>query len=499
MKAVIYCRVSTQEQVNEGNSLLTQERLCKQFAKNNDYEVDKVFVEEGESAKTIYRTSLQKMMKYCTLMEGKIDAVLIYRIDRLSRETADYIALRVFFNKLGIKLVSTSEPIENTPTGRFLENVLASSAQMDNEIRGERSKNGMIDRLKQGRWMFQAPLGMKTVGEKGASNIEPVEPTASHINKVFVTLSSGLTTVEEVRRDSVRWGLVTNKGKALSTSMFHKMIRNPIYKGYLDVPSMGIYQKGSFKAIVDEKVFDQVQYILDGKRKKMPIYRKLNPDFPLRGVLKCSKCGKLLTASWAKENIGHYRCSECSNVNLNKKVLENTFSDYLKTIVWNQITVEVVKEALLLNWQSHKKEYEKELSNIAKKQVEIRELMDKVIDKNIKGVYSDALAKTKLNDYERELAELRLETQKYASPDVMEADLLNYSVDFMRNLTSMWNKLDIEPKHRLHKMLFPDGIIYLNGIFTTPVKSCLIELNDLVCVGNSTMVTLRRIELRLPG
>ena len=96
MKAIIYCRVSTQEQVNEGNSLLTQERLCRQYGKNNGYEIDKVFVEEGESAKTIYRTSLKNMMKYCTLTEGKIDAVLIYRIDRLSRETADYIALKVF-------------------------------------------------------------------------------------------------------------------------------------------------------------------------------------------------------------------------------------------------------------------------------------------------------------------------------------------------------------------------------------------------------------------
>ena len=315
-----------------------------------------------------------------------------------------------------------------------------------------------------------------------------------------MALSSGYITVEEVRRDSAKWGLVTNRGKALSISMFHKMIRNPIYKGYLDVPSMGIYQKGSFKAIVDEKVFDQVQYILESKKKKMPIYRKLNPDFPLRGALKCSKCGKLLTASWAKQRtIGHYRCSVCTNVNLNKKVLENTFSEYLKSIVWNQITVEVVKEALLLNWQSHKKEYEKELAKIAKQQIEIRELMDKVVDKNMRGVYSDSLAKTKLNDYERNLAELRLETQKYASPDVMEADLLNYSVDFMRNITGMWDKLDIEPKHRLHKMLFPDGIVYLNGIFTTPVKSCLIELNDLVCVENSTMVTPRRIELRLPG
>lgn len=489
MNAIIYCRVSTQEQVLEGNSLLSQERMCRQYAKNNGYEIDRVFVEEGESAKTTARTELQKMMKYCKMQEGKIDALLFYKIDRLSRDSHDYAGLKIFFASCRIKLVSITELIENNPLGHFIEHTLAGIAQLDNEIRGERSKNGMIEALKQGRWTFQAPFGFKTVGSKGNSNIVPVGPFAGIINKIFEQLAKGYTTVEDARRDSFELGLVNKDGKTLISSVFHKMIRNPIYKGYIEVPSMGIYQKGIFPSIVKPEVFDQVQELLTGKKKKIPIYKKLNADFPLRGVLKCPKCGKMLTASWAKPNIGHYRCSICKNINLNKKVCETHFEEYLQTIVWNQITLDIVKESLLLNWESHKKAYGKELVIIDKQRTDIKLVMDKIIEKNINGIISDTVAKRTLTDNEKKLSELNVEAHRYISPAVMEEELLTYCLDFMKNLVSIWNKLEIEPLSRLQKLLFPEGLVFLGGKFTTIRKSCVVELNDLVSVDNSSLVS----------
>jgi len=76
---------------------------------------------------------------------------------------------------------------------------------------------------------------------------------------------------------------------------------------------------------------------------------------------------------------------------------------------------------------------------------------------------------------------------------------MNYSLNFLTELTKKWEKLDVVPKHKLQKILFPDGIVYLNGNLTTAVESCIVELNDLVSVGNSSMVTPRGIEPRLPG
>ncbi len=498
MNAIIYCRVSTTEQAFEGNSLASQERLCKSYAKNNGYSVDKVFVEEGESAKTVDRTQLKKMMKYCKLNEGKIDVLLIYKIDRLSRDSFDYATLKTFFTSCKVQIISITEPIEDNPLGRFIEHTLSGIAQLDNEIRGERSKNGMIEALKQGRWTFQAPYGFKTVGEKGSSNIEPLSELEKPIRKVFDCIYRRYNTVEEVRQLGKSWGLTKKNGKALTTSHFHKMLRNPVYKGWIDVPSMGVYKKGSFKAIVKPEVFDKVQVILDGKKKKLPVYKKLNPDFPLRGTLRCH-CGKYMTASWAKKNQGHYRCTDCRGININKNIVEPIFKAYIEALNFNSKTISIIKEALILNWESHRKKYEKELLSIEKRRVEIKQLQDKVVEKNINGVYSDKLAKSKLAEFEKELVDLNLETTKYAHPSVLTEELLNYSLQFLTGMTKKWEKLDIVPKHKLQKILFPDGIVYLNGNLTTPVKSCIVELNELVSVGNSTMVTPRGIEPRLPG
>src|SRR5438128_401451 len=103
MKAVTYSRVSTEDQAERGYSLEAQEKDCRQFALNNSYEVDKAFIERGESAKTQNRTELIKMLDYLCKNKAKIQAIIVWKIDRLTRSTADYHALIATFSKLGIK------------------------------------------------------------------------------------------------------------------------------------------------------------------------------------------------------------------------------------------------------------------------------------------------------------------------------------------------------------------------------------------------------------
>ena len=84
MNAIIYIRVSTTEQAETGYSLKSQEELCLEYAKRNGYEVSKIFIEKGESAKTINRTALKEMLEYIRNNKNKIDALIIHKMDRLS-------------------------------------------------------------------------------------------------------------------------------------------------------------------------------------------------------------------------------------------------------------------------------------------------------------------------------------------------------------------------------------------------------------------------------
>ena len=131
-KCVIYTRVSTTEQANQGYSLQRQKKECLEFAKKNGYEVVEVFEERGESAKTTDRTELKSMMEFCTQPEKKdIKALILWKIDRLARNMEDYYFLNDFFNKLGIttyvefeKISDTNVEIPNTGSGSIMPCIL---------------------------------------------------------------------------------------------------------------------------------------------------------------------------------------------------------------------------------------------------------------------------------------------------------------------------------------------------------------------------------------
>lgn len=184
-KAIIYCRVSSKEQVDEGNSLVTQERHCKEYAYKNDYVFSEIFIEEGESAKTTDRTQLLGLMEFCRKNHKDIDLLIVYSLDRLARNTNDYTTLRAFFSTYEINLVSVTEKIEDSPSGRFLEHVLAAKSQLDNEERALKCKGGMVEAVREGRFVWGAPVGFVNVKGKGTANIKPDEKKAKYIRRIL--------------------------------------------------------------------------------------------------------------------------------------------------------------------------------------------------------------------------------------------------------------------------------------------------------------------------
>jgi DNA invertase Pin-like site-specific DNA recombinase len=117
MAAVVYCRVSTKEQVSN-MSLATQERACVEYCERNGIDVAETFVDQGESAKTIDRPQFQRMLAYCRLHRRRVDHVVVYAINRFSRSTHDHVVMGAFLKTLGITLRSVTENISDGSTGR---------------------------------------------------------------------------------------------------------------------------------------------------------------------------------------------------------------------------------------------------------------------------------------------------------------------------------------------------------------------------------------------
>lgn len=224
MNAIIYIRVSTTEQAELGYSLKAQEEICLEYTKRNNYEVTKIFKEKGESAKTSNRTELQNLLKYIKQNNKSIDAIIVYKLDRLSRDAYDSLSLRILFEGLGIKLKSVTEPFDNSAFGKFNANLFSILAQLDNDIRSERTIIGMKQAVKEGRWVWQAPFGYEFIKRDDKSYLVPSKEK-DVVVKIFTDFINGKKQFEIIEELKKIYNI------SLSKQKINHILKNPVYIG----------------------------------------------------------------------------------------------------------------------------------------------------------------------------------------------------------------------------------------------------------------------------
>lgn len=483
-KLIIYVRVSSSEQLR-GTSLEVQERICRDFAKNNEYEVTKVFVEEGESAKTANRTALKELMDYVAKNYKNFHAVLVYKIDRLARNTLDHAQLKLMFNKYGLKFLSATENLEDTPVGRLIENQLAGFAQFDNEIRTERSRNGMIEAVKLGRYVWKAPLGYINTGGRGTSNLAHDETKLTRkVHLIWEYIDTGCE-IEEARKK-----LEKEEDLKISKSAFNRMLRNKVYMGVIE--KFGLSKVGDFKPLIEPELFIRVLNKIDRKARKMPIYRVNNPDFPLRQFIKHKVCGYPFYGGYATGNGGkypHYRCGRCKNTNLKRDEVEMKYLEYLEGYRYK----DEMKGALLLAIEAnltHRHEVNlKKQSDIDKAIIMEKSKMRQIMEKNFKGVCSDNLAKEMNSESEQKITDLTLQLHSFEINKDEIMDIAEKSISVLEHIGEVWLKAELDIKQRFQKFLFPDGLYYDGMNFGTTKLALCIEPNVALAYQKYPMVT----------
>src|SRR5436309_7254388 len=161
MNGVIYCRVSSKEQI-EGTSLESQEVACREYARSHDIKVLKIFIERGESAKFADRTQLIELIDFCRQNKGAFQVLLVWKVDRFARNVDDHFNIKATLLKYGVRVVSVTEPIDSNPEGKLMETILAGFAQFDNDIRATRTIQGMKRKLQEGIFPWKS-FGYKSM------------------------------------------------------------------------------------------------------------------------------------------------------------------------------------------------------------------------------------------------------------------------------------------------------------------------------------------------
>ncbi len=472
MKAIIYCRVSTEEQV-KGYSLDFQEKQSLEYAERNGFEVLKVFVEEGESAKVISRTKLTELLNFCKENIGQIDVLIVHKLDRFARNQQDHQAIRAILAQYGVILRSATEPIDDTPVGKLMENFLSSIAQFDNDIRAERVTLGMKEKLKQGLWAFVAPLGYKNVVVNKVSTIVPDEKIAHLIKRLFEEYATGLHTYESLANFMTKLGLRTKKGSKLSKQTIQKILVNKLYVGIIDVPSLDIVDiEGKFEAIISKDPFYKVQRLREGKGFTQEHRLRIHPDFILRRSLLCPKCRKSLTGSWSKgksKRYAYYHCTTkgCPLRSIPKKDIDKTFLALLKATKPTGEYIKLFKEVVREVWQKKYDEKFKEVKRLEYELAQIRELKDALIEQNAKRVLEDNDFKEKIRKVNDEIAHKELVRNEARTDEVDIELVLNLAETILTNVSIIWLEAPLEHKVRFQQLLYPKGVIYNNGVIGT--------------------------------
>jgi DNA invertase Pin-like site-specific DNA recombinase len=482
--AVIYVRVSTKEQT-ENLSLPTQVKACEEYCERQGFQVLARFREEGESAKTADRTELQKLLQFCRKNKRTVQFVVVFNLTRFAREKYDHFALRAYLKSLGISLRSATEPIDDTSTGKLMEGVLAAFAEFDNDVRSERTRGGMKAALELGRWTFLAPLGYVNAPRSSGKSLVVDPERAPLVRRAFQDYATGRFTKDEVRKSVNALGLRTRRGKPVPSQTFDAMLRNRVYIGRVDVRDFNVSTRGDFDPLVTDRIFFRVQAILNGRNEVTASRQRNDPDFPLRGYVRCETCGKTLTASWSKgrsDYYAYYHCrGRCRAVNISKARLEELFVDELARLQPTPGFLRLVKDRVLSAWRAMQGDAKQRIAEIERKQKAIREKLDRLDQAFLFERTID------IDTYDRHRDKLR-EELTLARIDRHSGHLKNStwkaswrSQNGFCRASDLWVQASLDQRQRFQQRFFPDGIAFDGNRFvgtgvTAPACSYLREI-----------------------
>ena len=160
MRAIGYARVSTEEQAREGVSLDNQEAKIRAYAVINDLELIDVVRDEGISGKTLNRKGIARILEMVQARE--IDALVVYKLDRLSRKTIDTLNTIELFENNGVAFHSISERIDTkSASGKFFLTIVSALAQMERDLISERTTDALSFKRTKREWMGRIPFGYR--------------------------------------------------------------------------------------------------------------------------------------------------------------------------------------------------------------------------------------------------------------------------------------------------------------------------------------------------
>ncbi len=473
MQVVIYTRVSTEDQKENGYSLQDQERRLRKYCLDNNYEVIAHY-QDDSSAKNFNRPQFQKLLTDLKEKRIKPSQLICLRIDRFSRNLQETMLMTQILKELKVEIYYLEGNVDlSTPESNILYMLSALLPQVENERRGLNTKQGMRQALRQGRWVWKAPKGYIN----GPNKDILVSKESEYIIQGFKEVSLGLKSPDKVRKE------LNEVGFKCSKQSFIKILKDPFYTGRIQIKESKNEPLEIVNAlhqpIIDIDIFEQVQNVLNGRSRKQPKKSKLRAIFPLRGHLKCKICGNVLTASSSKgrsKKYDYYHCQNGCKERIDATLANKDFENYLSTFkVNNEISIlytEILKDICKENEGLKGNKLSNINNKIENENDKLRNLDTKYLNNNIDSDDYKRMSKNIKDNINKLTDEYNL----HISTEENLEKHLKYGISLLSHLQYYYSNAPIEIKHQIIGSIFPEKLEFDGKTYRTLKENIFISL-----------------------
>ena len=447
--AAIYCRVSTEDQAREGYSLPEQQEKLKDLCKYRDYNIYGIYEDAGISGKDMeHRPQFQKMLE--EVRNGKVNVIVAYKLDRLTRSVRDLEILISELEKYNCSLECAMDDINtSTANGRFFVRMLTVLSQLEIERVSERTKFGMVGAIKDGHIPVRKTLGFMRKDKKLIIN-----PAESEIVERIFNLYYKGKSYQQIAN-------IFNEEKVLNKKWYDttilKTLSNPLYKGdFVSGARTGnpVLYENVVEPIISKKLWEECQ---EQTRKNTRNYTRRN-DYIFFQKIICPNCHKIMACKapgGSKKKYIYYQCNSCKTYVREDKLIELLVDEITQIIEYDSIVRKHFAPLL-------KKKLENTNELLSK---ELNTLKDKII--RLKDAYLNEIISLEEYKEDKNYLENRIKDIDHKIKEEQELDQYNFTFQdimlkrdiesikcfinplYELNFRAKWNELSIVEKQEL--------------------------------------------------
>lgn len=475
-KALIYCRVSSKRQKDQGSGLDSQEHRCRMHALSKGYQVEQVFPDDitgtGDFMK---RPGMVALIDYLE-KNNNIDYIIVFDdLKRFARQTLTHLTLRMTLKRYNATVECLNYNFDETPEGEFVETLFAAQGQLEAEQSKRQTRQKMKARMEKGYWAFFRPVGYKyTDGDGGGRVLVRDEPVAAIVTEALEGFASGRFESKAQVRHFLESFPEFPKGSSgrVHPQRVERMLTQVLYSGHLKSDEWGIsLRKANHEPLITLETFQKIQDRIEQKAYK-PTRSDLNADFPLRSSVVCGDCERPLTACWSKgRNKRHpyYYCvtkgCESRSKSIRRDVIEGEFETLLKSLTPSMALIGIATAMFKKHWDHRAQSGRARTKSLEAERVKtdrkINLLLERIMDAELPSVIKAYEAKIKkMEDQKLIIAE---KMENCAQPRRPFEQSLRTALRLLSNPHSLWATGHLADRQAVLKLVFADRLAYVRG------------------------------------